>query len=66
LVTGREDDKALLLAELARVKKEKEEAKKKEVCSVWLCFQIGGGEGANGCCVEPRRDAPLQPAALFF
>ena len=34
LVRCSEDEKALLLAELARVKKEKEKAKKKEVITI--------------------------------
>ena len=34
LVICSEDEKALLLAELARVKKEKEKAKKKEVMAI--------------------------------
>ena len=35
LVICSEDEKALLLAELARVKKEKEKAKKKEVMALY-------------------------------
>lgn len=35
LVNHSEDEKALLLAELARVKKEKEKAKKKEVVTLY-------------------------------
>lgn len=48
----REDEKALLLAELERVKKEKELAKQKEVRNGFVFLLIGRRESTNASCFE--------------
>ena len=56
-----EDEDALLLAELAKVKKEKEMAKLKEVCCRLIHFiWIDGRKGTNGSKFESRGNASLQ------
>ena len=56
-----EDEDALLLAELAKVKKEKEMAKLKEVyCWMSLFTWIDGRKSTNGSKFESRGNASLQ------
>ena len=50
----RDDETELLLAELAKVKKERELAKKREVMDGMCVKSVGRGEGTNGSRFESR------------